>query len=98
MNLRNNILAFGISATAAIGGYVALNEALHYKTQHEQEVACLSPKYAGNVACHNSVITPSSVHSTHTTQEIYSWIAGFGLLGGAAGLFGAYGVAVGSKE
>ena len=90
MRFRNNVLAFGISLTTAAGGGVGLAEALHYKSEHGKELACLSAKYAGSSACQNMLITPEIASATHGTQKLYSWIAGIGLVGGALGLIGTF--------
>ena len=98
MGLKNNLLAFGVSVTAIAGGGVGLVEALHYKDKHQEQIACLSEKYAGTTACKDMVVTPEITSATHDTQEIYSWIAGIGLVGGALGLMGVYARAIVEEE
>jgi hypothetical protein len=90
MSLRNSLVAFGISAFAVTGGGVALHEAIVQKEKYGEQIACKIEKYAGSAACRDTITTPEIAKATHDTQEIYSWIAGIGLIGGALGLIGAY--------
>lgn len=97
MRLRNSLVAFGVSAAAVVGGYAGLHEAVALKNQHEQQIACQKPEFAGKVACRQQIITPELTHQTHNSELIYAWIGGVGLGLGAMGMMGAYGAALGSS-
>ena len=90
MSLRSNLVAFGISASIAAGGGVALHEAVAEKEKHGEQLACLTGKFAGSAACKDVIITPEIASATHDTQEIYSWIAAIGLIGGGLMLLSTY--------
>lgn len=90
MSFRNSAIAFGVSVTALVGGAYGLAERSHYEAEHATQEACIVKKYAGNVTCLNTVVTPEIAQTTEGTANIYGWMAGLGLIGGGLGLAGVW--------
>jgi hypothetical protein len=90
MSVRNGLIAFGISATAALGGAASVHEAFQQADRHALEESCIMPANVGKQACQGVVTSAEALVNSHTGNQVYGWLGGVLIVGGLLGLKGAY--------